>query len=95
MSEENVCKHFNVGYCKYDLNSRHKHIKEECKITYCNKKCKNRHIKTCRYGPKGKRKNVCQFKHNDKNKYKKRIQREKKEELELVTKEVTQLKTKF
>ena len=94
MSDENVCKHFKVGYCKYGLKCRHKHIKDECKITNCNKKCQNRHIKTCRYGPKCKRKNLCQFKHNDKDKYQKIIQKEK-EELELLKKEVTELKTKL
>ena len=63
-------------------------------MTYCNKKCQNRHIKTCRYGPKCKRENECQFKHDDKDKYQKVIQKEK-EELELLKKEVTELKTKL
>ena len=43
MCDENVCKHFKVGYCKYGLKCRHKPFKKECQKTYCNKKCKNIH----------------------------------------------------
>ena len=45
MTDVNVCKHFKVGYGKYGLKCRHKNIKEECNMIYCNKKCQNRHIK--------------------------------------------------
>ena len=32
MSDKNVCKHFKVGFCKYGLKCRHKHIIEECQV---------------------------------------------------------------
>ena len=69
MSGENVCKDFKVGYCKYGLKCRH--IREECEERACNKTCNKRHIKPCRYEPRCKRKNLCQFKlYKKDNKYK-------------------------
>ena len=64
MVQENVCSHFQVGYCKYETKCRHKHIEEECQTKSCNKRCQQRHIKRCRYGTKCKIIDVCQFKHN-------------------------------
>ena len=94
MSGENVCKHFKVGYCKHGFKCRHKHIKEECEERECNKKCNKRHIKCCRYGPRCKRKNECQFKHYNKDNKNEVILQEKLE-VETLKKEVTELKKKL
>jgi hypothetical protein len=66
ISNENVCKHYKVGYCKFSIKCRHKHIKEECKVKDCNNKCIKRHIKICRYGARCKRISDCEFKHVEK-----------------------------
>ena len=94
MSGENVCKHFKVGFCKYGFKCRHKHIEEECKERACNKKCTKRHIKTCRYGPRCKRKNECQFKHYEKDNNNTNILQDK-FEVEKLKKEVSELKKKL
>ena len=38
MGQENVSRHFKVGYCKYETKCRHAHIDEECHSTSCEKK---------------------------------------------------------
>ena len=70
------------------------HIEEECKEKACDKKCTKRHIKTCRYGPRCKRKVECQFKHCEKDHNKKIILQEKLE-VENLKKEVRELKKKI
>ena len=94
MSGENVCKHFQNGYCKYGLKCRHKHIKEECEERACNKMCNKRHIKPCRHGPRCKRKNEYQFKHYKKDNRNEVILHEKLE-VEILKKEVTEQKKKL
>ena len=37
MGQENVCRHFKVGYCKYETKCRHKHIYEEYQAKSCEK----------------------------------------------------------
>ena len=75
-------------------------MEEECQTKSCNKKCQQRHIKTCRYGTKCKRIYVCQFKHNVKwkifedDKIKKNILEEK-EKVKILQAEVENLKIKI
>ena len=100
MGQENVCQHFKVGYCKYETKCRHKHIDKECQTKSCNKRCQNRHIKICRYGKSCKRINVCQFKHNLKEKYAeedkiKKIILEEKEKVKSLQTEILCLKIKI
>ena len=63
-ANQNVCRYFKCGFCKYGIKCRHQHIINECEVKSCDKKCPNRHIKICRYGNQWKRKHDCQFKHN-------------------------------
>ena len=70
MAEEKSrkCTYFNSGYCKFtrkENGCRNLHPAESCQIPKCRDKgCPLRHPKTCRYGTKCKRIDVCQFKHN-------------------------------
>ena len=66
ISNENVCKHYKVGYYKFSIERRHKHIKEECEVKDCNNKCIKRQIKICRYGARCKIISDCEFKHVEK-----------------------------
>ena len=106
ISNGNVCRHYRVGYCKCSIACRHKHIKEECEVKDCNKKCIRRHIKTCRYGAKCKRISDCEFKHVEKEQYSvkhKLVEKRYKEkgiiearlELESLQTEVNELKIKI
>ena len=56
--------------------------------------CNKRHIKPCRYGPRCKRKNECQFKHYKKDNKNKVILQEKLK-VETLKKEVTELQKKL
>ena len=88
---QNVCRHFKVGFCKYGITCRQQHIIKECEEKSCDKKCFNRHIKTCRYGNQCKRKHDCQFKHNNNKFIENNILQEKKE-LQNLQNEVDELK---
>ena len=59
MTKENVCKHYNVGYCKFKAKCMFLHPTEECdnkckRITYL-----KRHRKVC------KLRNYCKKKKNE------------------------------
>ena len=90
-SNQNVCRHFKVGFCKYGIKCRHQHIIKECEVKSCDKKCPNRHIKACRYGNQCKRKHDCQFKHI-KNKFIENNILQEKKELQNLQNEVNALK---
>ena len=45
MGQENVCRHFKVGYCKYETKCRHKHIYEEYQAKSCDKRWKTDTLK--------------------------------------------------
>ena len=66
MTKENVCKHYNVGYCKYKAKCMFLHPTEEC-----DNKCKRitglkRHRKICNHGDYCKHKQKCEFNHDQK-----------------------------
>ena len=77
-----MCRHYKVGYCKFSTTCRNKHIKKECKDKDCNKKCLNRHIKSCRYGSRCKRISDCEFKHTEKDKLNEKLKFDVKSSIE-------------
>ena len=56
---EQVCKHYQTGYCKFGEHCRKHHVNIICKKENCNSKdCIERHPKTCKYFTVG---NACKF----------------------------------
>ena len=69
ISNKNVCRHHKVGYWKFTITCRHKHIEKKCEVKDCDNKCLNRHIKACCYGSRCIRISKCAFKHIEKEKH--------------------------
>ena len=63
---ENVCKHHNVGYCKYKDKCMFFHATEDCENKFKRNKCLKRHRKTCKHGESCKYKLKCEFRHDEK-----------------------------
>ena len=56
---EQVCKHYQTGYCKFGEHCRKHHVNIICKKENCNSKdCIERHPKICKYFTVG---NACKF----------------------------------
>ena len=48
--EATLCKHFQVGFCKFGDHCRKHHVKEICQIMMCKSvSCRERHPKLCKY----------------------------------------------
>ena len=63
MKLQKVCKHHNVGYCKYKDTCKFQHPTEDCE-NKCDKiSCMKRHRKLCKYGENCKHLPNCEFKH--------------------------------
>ena len=80
------CLFHNRGYCKYGESCRKQHFKQVCEQKSCNKDCKKRHPKPCKWGIKCKfqKNNICAFSHTT------TIQKDSR--IELFEKEVKALK---
>ena len=59
------CLFNDTGFCKFCEQCRRQHYKTVCLIQNCDKKCKSRHPKPCRFKQKCKffAQNICAFKH--------------------------------
>ena len=59
------CLFNNTGFCKFCEQCRKQHYKTVCLIQNCDKKCKSRHPKPCKFNQKCKffAQNICAFKH--------------------------------
>ena len=50
MATQNVCRYFKFGFCKYTVNCRFLHVKENCESQDCDvSSCNLRHPKICRF----------------------------------------------
>jgi len=58
-----LCKFQNSGFCKYRGGCRFKHVSEQCEGKCDKKVCRKRHQKSCRFGSKCRRQNICEYKH--------------------------------
>ena len=66
---ENVCKFFKYGFCKFKSNCRKKHVLEVCDDKECNKSlCIKRHPRPCKYFDNNgfcKLGSICAYAHNN------------------------------
>ena len=68
VSEYSKCKHYNVDYCRYKDKRKFKHPKEDYNNQACtSKRCPKRHIRSCRFGEKCKRRESCESIQKEKN----------------------------
>ena len=53
------------GFCKFGEKCRKQHYRNVCSILKCDKSCKSRHPKSCKYEERCKffAKNICAYKH--------------------------------
>ena len=63
----NVCKYYQMGFCKKILHCPQKHNKEDCTESNCDIKiCEKRHRKTCNYfASYCKFGTFCEYKHEN------------------------------
>ena len=61
-----VCIFYNLGYCKFQDQCKYKHPKEICTGQCKDRKCNNRHPKSCRYKDHCRRPTTCLYRHEDK-----------------------------
>ena len=64
-SNPSKCAFNNYGFCKFKLECRKQHAQNVCENQNCDKKCVNRHPKSCRNKDKCKflKLNTCAFNH--------------------------------
>ena len=60
---KDICKFFNTGFCKYKERCKFVHAEEVCEGKCNTKDCCKRHPKSCKFGEKCQRKEVCAYKH--------------------------------
>ena len=65
MSQQNVCKYQNLGYCKYKDKCMYIHVKEKFESKCKNDTCRKRQRHNCMNGAYCKYKLKCEFKHDD------------------------------
>ena len=66
-----VCKHHQLGFCKYGAQCHKHHVNEICSKEFCrDRECTERHPKTCKYNTRNRCKygENCAYKHEEPNK---------------------------
>ena len=66
ISQQNVCKYYNVGFCKCRDKCRFQHNKAECQNNSWRSKCIKRNKKLCKYGTNCTHQENCEFKQSNK-----------------------------
>merc|ERR1712105_310276 len=59
-----ICNYYRCGFCRFKEKCKYEHLKEDCDLDKCDKKCRKRHRKPCKNFPDnctwGE---ACEFKH--------------------------------
>ena len=98
---QNVCKFFKYGFCKYKTNCKNKHVVEKCDAKNCDIKfCEKRHPRPCKYFVNYgncKLGSICAYAHENDRKIEKleqkveELKNDRKVEMEKLTQKVDEL----